>query len=354
MLFLIKHPLLWVVPVVLLGVRLQAELGFISHPGRVIIVENPQAIVAFIPQTATVERLVDHGLTNLTQHASVRDAWLSLVTTQDTVGIKVHSAPGGTSGTRHAVVSGLIQGLLSAGLPSRQIIVWDRRFSDLKAAGFHELGSRFGVQVLGSADAGYDNAHFYESPLLGQLVWGDHEFGKNGEGVGRKSFVSKLVSEGMTKIILVTPLLNHNVTGVMGALGSLTLGSVDNLQRFNLDPPRLATAIPELYALPTLGDKVVLNVMDALLCQYQGEERSLLHYTIPINQIWFSRDPLALDTLALIELDRQRKAAAAPASNPVLEIYRNAEILDLGISNIDKLTVDKVAIIDTAPQPSAP
>ena len=46
---------------------------------------------------------------------------------------------------------------------------------------------------------------------------------------------------------------------------SLALGSVDNSMRFELEPARIATAVPEIYALPALSDHVVLNMMDALL-----------------------------------------------------------------------------------------
>ena len=40
----------------------------------------------------------------------------------------------------------------------------------------------------------------------------------------------------MTKIINVTPLLNHNLAGVSGILYGLAIGSVDNTLRFELDP----------------------------------------------------------------------------------------------------------------------
>ena len=86
-------------------------------------------------------------------------------------------------------------------------------------------------RVAGSAQAGYDEKTFYEAAFLGNLVWGDLEFGKKGEGIGRKSFVSKLVSREITKIINITPLLNHNLAGVSGNLYSLAIGSVDNIVR---------------------------------------------------------------------------------------------------------------------------
>jgi hypothetical protein len=178
--------------------------------------------------------------------------------------------------------------------------------------------------------------------LLGNLAWGDYEFGKKGEGIGRKSFVSRLVSREMTKIINITPLMNHNEVGVCGNLFSLALGSVDNTVRFESQPDRLATAVPEIYALSSLSDRVVLNIVDALICQYEGEERSLLHYSAVLNQLRFSRDPVALDVLSLEELDRQRQLAKVPAVKTNRELYANASLLELGVSDEKRIQIENI------------
>ena len=48
---------------------------------------------------------------------------------------------------------------------------------------------------------------------------------------------------------------------------------------------------------------MVLNITDALIGQYQGEQMSLLHYSTQLNQIWFGKDPVALDAWGMHELD---------------------------------------------------
>ncbi len=285
--------------------------------------------------------MVNCAISSLMGKTNAVEAWRSLVSTQDVVGIKVYSTPGPNSGTRLAVVVPVIEGLLGAGIPPKHIIVWDKQTTDLRLAGFFSLVDRYGIRVAGSAEAGYDENTFYEAALLGSLLWGDSEFGKKGPGVGRKSFVSKLVSREMTKIINISPLLNHNLAGVSGILYGLASGSVDNFARFETDPGRLATAVPEIYALPALSDHVVLNIVDALICQYEGEERGLLHYSAILNELRVSRDPVALDTLSLQELERQRQNADAPKikSNP--ELYSNASLLELGVSDLKRIQVDR-------------
>jgi hypothetical protein len=212
----------------------------------------------------------------------------------------------------------------------------------LRLAGFFDLKDRYGIGIAGSVQAGFDEKASYDSSLLGNLVWGDLEFGKQGPGIGRKSFVSKLVTRDMTKIINITPLLNHNEAGVSGNLWSLALGSVDNIVRFESDPDRLATAVPEIYALTNLSDHVVLNIVDALISQYEGGERGLLHYSATLNQLRFSRDPVALDVLSLQDLERQRKVASAPTVKQNLELYNNAALLELGVSDPKRIQVETV------------
>lgn len=320
-----------------------AELFTTTRTGpraRVVTVQDRSATEAFRPRPDIVRTMVDRAITALTGKDTPQDAWLSLVSTQDIVGLKVFSAPGQNSGTRPAVAAKIASGLINAGVPPQQVIIWDKSEHDLREAGFFALADQLGVRVAGSAQAGYDPATFYDTPLIGSLIWGDLEFGKSGEGIGRKSFVSKLVSREMTKIVNITPLLNHNAAGVSGNLYGLTMGSVDNTMRFESDASRLATAVPEIYALPVLCDRVILNVVDALICQYEGGQQGLLHYSTVLNQLRLSRDPVALDMLSIKELDRQRRAARAPYVKPNLELYRNAALLELGVSDVTRINVE--------------
>lgn len=311
-----------------------------TNRARVVTVEDPQATDAFQPRPDRIRAMVDRAITNLTGQATVMTAWRSLISTQDVIGIKVFSMPGPNSGTRPAVVGTVVEDLLAAGVPPGQIIIWDKQLADLRLAGFVELARHYRVRVAGSVDADYDEKVFYETALVGNLLWGDLEFGRKGEGVGRRSFVTKLASQEITKIINITPLLNHPQAGVSGNLYGLAIGSVDNTLRFETDAERLATGVPEIYALPVLGDRVVLNIVDALICQYQGGQRGLLHYSSVLNQLRFSRDPVALDVLSIQDLDRQRKAANVPEAKSNLDLYRNASLLELGVSDPAKIEVE--------------
>lgn len=312
-----------------------------------VIVEDSDATYDLQPVPYRIQTMVERGIINLTGKATASNAWLSLVSTNDTVGIKVYSSPGPNSGTRPAVAAAVVQGLIAAGLPPKQIVIWDKRTVDLRLAGYFDFEQRYGVRVQGSIEAGYDETNFYEAALLGPMSWTDVEFNQKGPGMGRKSYVSRLVSRELTKIINLTPMMHHNAVGIYGNMVSLTMASVDNTLRFENNVAELDKAVPEIYALRVFGDKVagervVLSIVDALICQYEGQSQGLLHYSTVLNQLRFSRDPVALDVLSLQEINHQRELAGTAVMNTNMELFNNASLLEIGVSDTNRIDVRKL------------
>ena len=343
----------WVATIVIIALlisnlRAETEISPSTGPlvlpdkAKVVRVRNEEAMKGYEPQNQVVHSMFEKGLLELQGKTNLAEAWRQLVSPTDRIGIKVVSSPGKISGTRLSVVEAIVIGLMSAGTKPAQILVWDRHLRDLRLSGFMALAERYGITIAGASDSGYDDEAFYESSNIGKLIWNDHEFGKTGEHIGKKSFVSKLVTKQMDKIILVSPLLNHNEAGVHGQMLSLSLGATDNTLRFELDPTKLAVAVPEIFALPQLGDKVVLSVTDALICQYQGEQLPLLHYSSHMKQLLLSKDPVALDSLAIREIERQRQTAKVPSPRLNWDLYQNANLLQLGINDHRQIQVTEL------------
>ena len=161
-------------------------------------------------------------------------------------------------------------------------------------AGFFKLAAQLGVRVAGCSGDRLRPDEFLspDTAVIGNLVWGDLEFGKKGDGVGRKSFVSKIVSRQITKIISIAPLLNREDTGVCGHLYSLALGSVDNTLRFE-ELRRNGSPWPCRKFTPCPCSATAWRSTSPTRCigQYEGGARGLLHYSTVLNQLWFSRDP---------------------------------------------------------------
>jgi len=309
----------------------------------VVEVENPGATVAFEPQPAIVQTMVDQGILKLTGKPDLKMAWRTFFTNGDIVGIKVYSEPGANSGTRPAVAAAVIEGLLGAGLAPDHIVIWDKQLWQLRLAGYSDLAERYHVRLAAAADTGYDESAVYTNNVIGTLMAGDLEFDHYGHLTGSDSYMTKLLTKTITKIISIAPLLNNNQVGVCGHLYSVAMGSVDNTLRFEGNAVRLAAAVPEIYAQKAISDHVVLNITDALIGQYEGEQLSRLHSSTALNQIWLSKDPVALDFLAVKELDMERRDRDLDPveANPTL--FNNASFyLELGVDDPSRIRIETV------------
>lgn len=309
---------------------------------RLVIVHDSRATDTFNPDSEVVYDMVRKGLRVWTGEADVKTAWRGLISSNPVIGIKVNAACGPVAGTRPAVAEAVIKTLLDAGYSATNIIVWDKWIADLERAGYRSMTDKYGVRLAGAVEAGYDESVFYENSFMGKLAWGDMEFKQNEEGTSRKSFVTKLLSNEITDIINVTSLLNHYRAGVDGNLTGLALSAVDNTERFTGSPERLATAVPEIMAMREVGDKIVFNIVDALICQYEGNSRELLHYSAVLNQLRFGTDPVALDVISALEIRRRRRAADMKIYGGHDKLYENAELLQLGRSTINDMRIEYV------------
>lgn len=309
----------------------------LQKKSRVLAVRDEKAVERFQAKNDVVRHMFDDVLKAYAFKEDIGEAWKTFVKPDDVVGIKVLSDPGSVSGTRPAVVEAVVSSLLSTGFPREQIIIWDRRKGLLVATGYDQVAKKLGVVYEGSSDYGYDPSAYYEAALVGNLVYGDHEFGKSTEGIGRKSYVSKLLTQKLTRIIQIHPMLNHYLAGVNGHVVGLATSGVDNHLRFTVDESRYHESMAEICSMPELYDKLAFNLVDALICQYQGEERGFLQYSVVLNELRISKDPVALDVLSLMEINRQRAKAGLEIHKSAFQLYRNAGLMQLGESDSSKI-----------------
>ena len=255
----------------------------------------------------------------------------------DRIGIKVSSERGPIAGVRVEVVDALLRCLVEAGYDPGKILIWDRSESSLRAAGFGALATQWGVGLVGSVERGYDIDVSYDAPLIGDLIWSDLEFGEEGDGVGRRSYVTKALTEDIDKIIQITPMNLRRESGVAGQLWSLARDSVDNFRRFEKSPEFLSQAIPEIVAMREVGDKFAFGIVDATIMQYAGDQSTRLHYSKKTNALLVSLDPVALDVLSVDRLHETRVAEGMDGLDEVEEIYANAGLLLLGESRLSSV-----------------
>src|SRR5258705_3416075 len=106
-------------------------------------------------QARVVRRMVDSLVCSVTGAQSVAGAWRSLVPPADKVGIKVSAMGRSVSGTNPELVDAIVDGLSEAGVPPKNIIIWDKSIEDLLATGFKKDGARYILEGI-DPKTGYD------------------------------------------------------------------------------------------------------------------------------------------------------------------------------------------------------
>ena len=302
-------------------------------------------------------------------------AWRELgVEAKDTVGIKVAAAGGAAAPARRAVVAGIVESLLSAGHAREKILVWDRDEDDLRAAGF--LGPEWNLCPVAAIPPrdGWDPEGVYTAPVLGKLIWGDllfrglspraltaarTEADTTSPGDGRKppnagpagpaenlsnaSHWSTLLTRRVTKVVNVPTLSDGVHSGVAGALYNVTLPDLDNWRRF-AGPPRWGNpTIPELWGERALRGKVVLNVCDGLVGQFAGGPVFQPLYAHRQATVYASRDPVALDAVALRLIELWRAQRGLPTLEREVGHIHTAAELGLGYDSPERIDLRAVS-----------
>jgi uncharacterized protein (DUF362 family) len=304
---------------------------------RVVLVRDASAVRGFDVDAAKVRAMVSSGIKSLTGQSDDAAAWRTFVSSNDVVGIKIATQAGPLQATRRALVTAIAQGLTRAGVVATNIVVWDRDPAKLAAAGYMDADKTFfrACGVIG--DTGWDANTFYENKLVGALIWGDLYFGKEDTGLSTRTHLPKILTQTITKLINVPVLLDHDPCGLSGCLYNLSLMAADNSRRFETNNQRGDPYIAEICALPAIRDKLVLNVMDGLIGGYAGGPSFKPQYSWNYGGLYFSRDPVAIDSLCLQLLEVKRRETKIPAIGSLASHITTAARFGLGQSDTNKI-----------------
>ncbi|HJT46522.1 MAG TPA: DUF362 domain-containing protein [Chthoniobacterales bacterium] len=310
---------------------------------------DADAIVDYKTNARTVRAMVDRLVLAATGQSDVAAAWGSLVSPNDKVGIKISAAGGQLFTTHHDIVTAIVDGLIAAGPSRSSIIVWDRSLEGTKGAGYK---SSDGFQMKSIAPrTGYDPKATLTAPLLGKLVWGDFDYisdkGKSvplsdTENTSNVSHFCKIISNDVSKVINVPVMSTSNTNGIAGCLYNMTLPNIDNWRRFAQGTPFGAESIAMIYANSTISQKVVFNIMDGLLAQYGGGPASQPNFALHHATLYASKDPVALDSVALKQLDVWRAKESFPPIGRLASYVQTATAVGLGNSDASRIEVKNV------------
>jgi uncharacterized protein (DUF362 family) len=319
-------------------------------PSIVYTVHDPDSIRDYKTNSRVVHEMVNRLVLATTGQPDVARAWASLISPDDRIGIKISAAGGELFTTHHDVVNAIVDGLVAAGHPRGSIIVWDRSLGGIKDAGYRPGIDGYQLKAVAPRD-GYDLKAILSAPLIGKLVWGDLDYrGDKGkipmlsdtENTSNVSHFAKIISTEVTKIINVPVMSSSEMNGIAGCLYNVTLPNVDNWRRFTQGSRFGAESLAEIYGNPLVAKKVVFNLMDGLVAQYAGGPQSQPNYAVHHATLYASKDPVALDAVALKRLEQWRVRASLPGIGHTADYVGFASALGLGNSAANRIEIKKI------------
>jgi hypothetical protein len=199
---------------------------------------------------------------------------------------------------------------------------------------------------------GYNPKAVYSAALLGKLIWGDLDYrsdkGKmpllsDSENTSSVSHFSRIVSSEVTKIINVPVMSNSTMNGIAGCLYNVTIPNIDNWRRFSQGTGFGTDSIADIYSNPIIRNKVVFNIMDGLLAQYAGGPESQPNFAVHYATLYASKDPVALDAVAIKRLNQWRKNTKFEPIGDLASYVQAAGELGLGNADLKRIEIRNVS-----------
>ena len=312
------------------------------YPGRVVEVRHPAMIRAGVRDRAAIGAAVDRGMRELTGADDAVGAWRRFFEPGDVVGIKMNPVGNPLANTSSELMLAVIEGLKSAGVKTRDMVVFERYRDEFVGAKMHEavpdgiawtgLGVAYNAHQIdikgddlkaGNLDrvTGYDPDAFVAMDLVG--VGEDPKDERT-----RRSHVGLLVSRRVNKIVMLPVLKDHGSAGVTGALKNMSHGLVNNVCRSHSTPDTNVCNqfIPQVVNHPLIRSKCVLQIMDGVKGVFQGGPAAVKpEWTWENNAILFATDPVAMDHVAWRAVDAKRAQKGLPAVGSAGKLGRDAD-----------------------------
>jgi uncharacterized protein (DUF362 family) len=296
-----------------LGTGIMFKTGFgnpfgPSSKSKVVEVFSDSVVSAdrFVDPIVT-RNMVHDGLAELT---GMSETPLSkYVKPGETIGLKINCLGRPELYTHKEVIHAMIEELKDAGIEENNIIVWDRFWHHMTDCGFEMNESGTGVRYMATerrpeGEDLHDPEYVYDST--------EDEEDKRSED-GTKTRFSKIFTEECDKIINLAILKDHGLAGVTLCLKNISYGICNNNRRFH-GPERIGDYITDIYALPEIREKIVLNLIDGIEgCFENGPVPRNPEVLFSPGKIWLSEDPVALDTLGMKLIEEKREAEDYPS-----------------------------------------
>jgi uncharacterized protein (DUF362 family) len=227
--------------------------------------------------------MLDRTMQALCESDSPAEAWKRVVRPGEVVGLKINCLAGKGISTSIPLVEAVCERLRQAGIPAKDIVIWDRLNADLESAGFRISTRQDSIRTLGNDVFGYED----ELALHGSVA----------------SLVCKTLTRTCDAVINLPVLKDHGIVGVTMAMKNL-FGAIHNPNKYHTDAGNPYVA--DVWMLDPIRRKLRLTLCDATTAQYEGGPSFMPQWTWRCDGLLASRDPVALDYVGWQMIESQR------------------------------------------------
>jgi uncharacterized protein (DUF362 family) len=275
------------------------------YPGRVVEVADARAIAGNRVSQPVVHDMLERGLKELTGENSTQAAFAKFVEPKDVVGIKINPSGAPACCSSPELVREIIEGLRLAGVPLRNIVIYDRFGYEIDLGSYQTLMPP-GIEIFGVQDGLLDASGYDANVYCDMNFFGEWE---------TRSYMASIVATRLDKIINVPTLKDHSAAGVTGCLKNVAYGTFNNVARSHKEPYSFTNPlIGVMCTVEPLRSKVVLNIMDGMRMVWHGgpltQNQDFISQT---GLLLMSTDPVAMDTIELEAIEKKRKEEGAPS-----------------------------------------
>jgi uncharacterized protein (DUF362 family) len=299
------------------------------YPGLVVEVADRRAIAAKRVSQPVVHEMLERGLKELTGENSKTAAFAKFLEPGDVVGIKINPSGAPACCSSPELVREIIEGVQAAGVPLRNIVVYDRFGYEIDLGSYQALMPP-GMEIIGVQDGLLDASGYDANVYCEMNFFGEWE---------TRSYMASIVANRVTKIINVPTMKDHSAAGVTGCLKNVAYGTFNNVARSHQAPYSFTNPlIGVMCSVEPLRSKVVLNIMDGMRMVWHGGPLTQNQdFIFSAGLLLLSTDPVAMDTVELEAIEKKRREQGVPSvweHNPKSITSNNREFYEDASKNL--------------------
>jgi len=320
------------------GLAARPPAGFVplSIPGKIVKVSKSNTLQAngIWPEANAAKLMLERAMAELTGKSDMGEAFARFVHKDDKVAIKpngIAGQKGATMATNRELVAEIVRGVIAAGVPAENIVIYEQYPSFLAGTRCADRNRTVDPSIpAGVTAAVHENKDAVMSSI--QVC-----------GIPTK-FVRSFTEA--TAVINVSLIKDHGICGYTGCLKNITHGSTINPHSFH--EHGASPQIAELYAQDVVKSRVRLHITDGFKLIYdEGPLDKNKKRRVPHEAVYATTDPVAMDVIGWGVVEEWRKNNNLPTlkeANREPTYLRIAGELGLGVYDKNKIAMREVRL----------